>query len=146
MFFSMRSKSPPAENTLPPAPWMITQLTVSSPSMSRHTLTSSVCMIESVALYLSGRFMVTRSTLGCGRSNSRRSHRSCPPDIEVPSVAEEPTGWGRATPVARSAPDVARAPLAGVGEAHGLFRRANQRARLQHAFLELGFEVGGGVG
>ena len=72
MFFSIRSKSPPAENTLPPAPWMITQLTVSSPSMSRHTLTSSVCMIESVALYLSGRFMVTRSTLGCGRSNSRR--------------------------------------------------------------------------
>ena len=64
MLFSMMSKSPPAENTLPPAPWMITQLTVSSPSMSRHTSTSSRCMIASVALYFSGLFIVTRSTLG----------------------------------------------------------------------------------
>src|SRR4029453_2371162 len=91
MLFSMRSKSPPAENTLPPAPWMITQLTVSSPSMSRHTLTSSVCMIESVALYLSGRFMVTRSTLGCGRSNSRRWYLFCQSDIEVPPFPEQPS-------------------------------------------------------
>ena len=36
---------------------------------------------------------------------------------------------------------VAGAPLAGAGETHGFFRRANQGARLQHALLVLGLEI-----
>src|SRR6185369_11863252 len=132
MLPSIRSKSPPAEKTLPPAPWMITQLTVSSASMSRQTLTSSVCMIESVALYFSGRFMVTRSTLGCGRSNSRRWYLFCQSDMGF--LRWEASLHRRLAP---SIADVLRA-----GEAHGFFRRADKGARLQVALLELGLEVG----
>src|SRR5260370_13321243 len=39
-------------------------------------------------------------------------------------------------------PGIAGRPIAVVGEADRFFRRANQRARLQHALLVLGLEVG----
>src|SRR5258708_10061007 len=68
------------------------------------------------------------STRPCGPRSRRRAVAIC----------DSPALW-------RSlAPRVAGRPTAGAGEAHGFFRRANQRARLQHALVVLRLEVGVG--
>ncbi len=64
------AKSPPAENMVP-APVMIAALTVGSASTSRQISPSSACIAAS-AVFMRPLLMAIRSTLGCGRSKTRR--------------------------------------------------------------------------
>jgi hypothetical protein len=75
IILSSKSRSPPAEKALP-APVSKTALTLGSESMTRQISVSSECILPSVALSLSGRFMTTRSTRGCGRSINSREKRA----------------------------------------------------------------------